>query len=427
MSIKFSVGMSYKTNSGRSITVLSADWVPGAKNRKRVYSIKWDNGETYKVTRRSLTKMVTGVDDGIEEGEEQDDDGSVRAEDTKPTTEAPSPEVTSDLAKMIASAVAPFVKSNVSVEDIHRIVDDRVVSMTLPRRVEALVPGTEQVKDVGVQHTFFEAIRRIMELRLNLWLVGPAGGGKTTIAESIAESMGLDSASLNVCQLTSKADLLGYRNVMDGTYVPTDLRRIYENGGVFLLDEVDAGNSNVLVIMNSLLANSRCPFPDGMVTKHKNFCFMSGANTVGTGANSQYNGRNALDGATLDRFVMMEFPYDPCITSAMCGVSPSAFSGMRSVKPFEFVQTRDASDEKHDKELIKDTERRCEAFCSKVVRVMNAVEKLKVRHIVGNRAFKNGTSLIRGGFTLNDAMKMSVWKGLDADTVAKIEHHADAA
>jgi MoxR-like ATPase len=91
---------------------------------------------------------------------------------------------------------------------------------------------------------------------------------------------------------------------------------MYENGGVVLLDEMDACDENVLVSINTALDNGYLDLPDRedspVARKHKDFVCLASANTYGHGANRMYCGRNQLDGATLDRFQagLVEFDYD---------------------------------------------------------------------------------------------------------------------
>lgn len=419
-------GRRYKTNSGRVFTVVRRFEKTGSGSRKVVMvEVKWDGDEsTYEITRRMFNKMVQGWDTGNEQPKPNHDTrpGEVPVSEIVVDDEdyRPSP-LNSDLAQAIATAVAPHVKAGIDREQVERIVDERIVDSLLPRRVEVVIPGKADTKDVGVQHTFFDALVRIASARLPVYLVGPAGGGKTTIAESLGQALGLPAYGTSVCGTTSKADLLGYKNVMDGGYVPTDLRQAYEHGGVFLLDEVDAGNPNVMVIMNAMLANGHCHFPDGKVERHPDFIPIAGANTIGMGADKQYVGRNKLDEATRDRFLVMDLPYDHIIEAIMCGVCPTAFAEADQPKPYEFIQVEDKADAENDKRLKADAERRCFDYCRRVVKIRKACESLRVRHLISPRATKAGCTLIRLGFTMSDVMSLAVWKGLDADTVSKIE------
>lgn len=161
----------------------------------------------------------------------------------------------------------------------------------------------------GLKHKQLEQLITYAMLRLNPLLVGMAGTGKTHAGEQVAEALNLPFYSMSVGAQTSKSDLVGYTSA-SGDYVKVHFREAYENGGVFLMDEIDAGNANVLIQVNSALSNGYMAFPDAMVKKHEDFVFIASANTYGNGANRQYVGRNQLDAATLDRFAVIDWYID---------------------------------------------------------------------------------------------------------------------
>lgn len=161
----------------------------------------------------------------------------------------------------------------------------------------------------GLRHNQLEELIRITALRLPILMVGMAGTGKTFSAEQAATALGLPFYTMSVGAQTSKSDIIGYMNA-NGGYVRTMFREAYENGGVFLMDEIDAGNANVLIQINAALSNGVTAFPDTMIKRHKDFVFIASANTFGTGMNRQYVGRNQLDAATLDRFTVVEWNID---------------------------------------------------------------------------------------------------------------------
>src|SRR5690606_18485555 len=84
----------------------------------------------------------------------------------------------------------------------------------------------------------------------------------------------------------------------------TDFVACYESGGVFLLDEIDAADPNVMLVVNSALAIGHMPLPNRTdapsATRHDDTVIICAANTWGTGADRQYVGRNQLDAAFLD-------------------------------------------------------------------------------------------------------------------------------
>lgn len=180
----------------------------------------------------------------------------------------------------------------------------------IKKRQQLEVKVADKVNTVtGRRHRQLETLITYSGLRLATLLVGMAGTGKTHAAEQVAEALGLNFYSMSVGAQTSKSDIIGYMDAT-GNYVKTFFREAYENGGIFLMDEIDAGNANVLIQVNAGLSNGLMAFPDKMVKKHEDFVFIASANTYGNGANRQYVGRNQLDAATLDRFAVLDWKID---------------------------------------------------------------------------------------------------------------------
>jgi cobaltochelatase CobS len=269
-------------------------------------------------------------------------------------------------------------------DTINKAIHEKVLSEIETVRkvkIEAVTPnGTH---DVGVQHEKFETLLKVVANRINVMMVGPAGSGKTHAGSSVAKALGLSFHSISVGQQTSKVDFLGYMDA-HGNYVSTHFRKAYENGGVFLIDEIDAGNPNVITIINAATANHQCAFPDKMVDKHDDFIVIAAANTFGRGADRKYVGRNQLDAATLDRFVVIEWDYDRKLEREI-GVDE---------KWLEFVQD-----------------------------VRKAVEKLNIRHVVSPRASINGSKMLAAGIPRNEVEDMVIWKGLDKASVETIKNN----
>jgi len=243
---------------------------------------------------------------------------------------------------------------------------------------------TKEKKDIGMQHFKYEELFSRVLCGINTFLVGPAGSGKTTVAEKCAEALKVKFGMMSVGPQTTKSDIFGYMDA-NGNYVSTEFRKRFEEGGVFLLDEIDAGHGGVLTAVNAALAGSLCAFPDGMVQKHKDFVCIAAGNTYGSGADRQYVGRNQLDAATLDRFDFIDFPYDTALEQAIV----ASFEG--SVEWVQFVQT-----------------------------VRTAVAELKVRHVVSPRASINGAKLLAAGRDKEEVIRTQVWKSLDVATIEKV-------
>lgn len=172
----------------------------------------------------------------------------------------------------------------------------------------------------GRQHAYFPLIAAALTVRQHVWLVGPAGGGKTHMVSQAAKAAGLESAApFSVCGQTTKTDLLGFVDAQ-GVYRGTAFRDAYENGKVFPLDEVDNGNANVLAVLNAAFANGETTFPDRVVKRHPDFVCVACANTFGQGASALYVGRNPIDAATLDRFFFVSLPYDEGLEASFVGI-----------------------------------------------------------------------------------------------------------
>jgi MoxR-like ATPase len=207
-------------------------------------------------------------------------------------------------------------------------------------------------------------------------MVGMPGTGKTSAAEQVAQVMELPFHSISVGVQTTKSDILGFVDA-GGTYQTTGFREAFEKGGVFLMDEVDAGNPNVLIIINSAISNGFCNFPDGMKTAHKDFRFIATANTFGTGADVKFIGRNQLDEATLDRFITLSFEIDETLEDS----------------------------------LVVDKD-----WLEKVRLLRKDVEYNGREILVSPRVSFYGDKLIQSGFSKKQAAEMTILKGKDADT-----------
>lgn len=170
--------------------------------------------------------------------------------------------------------------------------------------------GKETRKVKGVLPHEFERMVQLASQRIPMMLVGPAGCGKTYLAGKVAEALDLEfydqSCSEGVSESIFTGWLLPVASGGSFDYVPAPFINAYEKGGVFLLDEMDAADPNLLTFLNKAIANDFFFLPQRhkkpKVMKHKDFVVIAAANTFGNGANAQYVGRNALDAATLDRF-----------------------------------------------------------------------------------------------------------------------------
>ena len=143
----------------------------------------------------------------------------------------------------------------------------------------------------------------------SLWVEGAYGTGKSHAAEQLARDLGIRFYTANRVQNTF--ELTGFVNAA-GKYVPTPFYRAFTEGGLFFFDEVDASSPEALVTINTATAQGYMAFPGrtGNVMAHPDFKVVCAGNTYGTGSTSEYTGRNKLDAATLDRFMVIDWGYD---------------------------------------------------------------------------------------------------------------------
>ena len=150
-----------------------------------------------------------------------------------------------------------------------------------------------------MQHSLQTTVQTLINNNIPVLLEGPSGSGKTTILMTAARNAGMDYSFLSGTRQTTVSHIIGFMNV-NGIYSPSPFRKAYTEGHYFNIDEIDAMDSNVLLIFNSL-ENNIMAFPDGYTDPpHKNFRLMATANPQDQ--HESYVGRNKLDAATLDRF-----------------------------------------------------------------------------------------------------------------------------
>jgi len=164
----------------------------------------------------------------------------------------------------------------------------------------------------GLHHENLPELIQLCALRLNVWLYGPSGSGKTHAAQQVGENLNLPVYCVSVCSQSTKTDLIGYQDA-NGRYIETVFYKAFKDGGIFLLDEIDNGNPNILNVLNSALSNGFMTFGSETVKKHVDFICIAGANTIGNGGNIQYVGRNPIDGASKNRFKYLYWGYDEAL------------------------------------------------------------------------------------------------------------------
>jgi len=300
-----------------------------------------------------------------------------------------------DAAAQLTAALAALMPApGIDEERVRALIREEIPA---PPTIRVQIPDRPEV-EIGRQHERFPLLLQTLAVGVNVLLVGPAGTGKTTAARAAAEALGLAFSCVSVGPQTSKSDLLGFIDA-GGTYRESLFVAAYRDGGLFLLDELDAGNAGVLTVLNAALAGDVMATPAGMVRRHAKFLVVAGANTYGQGASRQYVGRNQLDAATLDRFAVLDWPIDEGLEASLIGL-PAPAPALDIAKGGRWNPT---------------------SWLARVRLVRAACEKQQVRAVVSPRATVAGAALLAAGVGIHWVDEMVLWRGMPADARARIE------
>ena len=186
----------------------------------------------------------------------------------------------------------------------------------LPKQVVEIKVGDKKREIKGVFHKQFEDILTMVECGLNPLISGGAGSGKTHLCEQIAQALGYEFFYTG--SILQEHKLFGFKDA-NGDYHETQFYKWCTTPkSLFMFDEFDSSDNNVILSINTALANGYVDFPkEGRVYIPKENRFIASANTLGRGADSMYVGRNQLDAATLDRFAFIQFEYDENIEKSL--------------------------------------------------------------------------------------------------------------
>lgn len=153
----------------------------------------------------------------------------------------------------------------------------------------------------------------LVEARVDIYLFGEAGFGKSYWAKNLAKRRDVPYGFTPMTEGASVSWLLGRVDAQG--FKPTKLLNIWQNGGVYLFDEADASDPNMLLVMNGPLASHLLenPVDQESYVKSPDCILIFAGNTDGFGATEKYGARNAFDFSTFDRIRMGRavIGYDP--------------------------------------------------------------------------------------------------------------------
>lgn len=285
-----------------------------------------------------------------------------------------APARSDSLADVLAQALQGRITAGVDADQVKAIAREVFAEMgyAIPRRVEIHIPDRSAV-NVGVQHCQFDEVLQTLLACGQVWIAGPAGSGKTTLAEACAKALGYRFYFNGA--IDSPYKLAGFIDAQ-GRIIRPAFREAYEHGGVYLFDEVDASMPAAVLAFNAAMSNGKYDFPDGSVERHPNFYCIAAANTYGNGATDDYVGRMKQDAAFLDRFPSIYLDYDENLEHAIA----------RNADWVNYVQA-----------------------CRRVARSKG----LKI--VISPRASVFGSKLLAAGMKRERVAELTIRKGISAD------------
>lgn len=221
-------------------------------------------------------------------------------------------------ASQFAQAIAQRQNSDKNIQAKIAQLEEMIKTIGVPAPKEIIINELPKVELGENACAILEDLIRAAYTGQNSYIFGAAGCGKTTAAKQVAKALGRQFGYICLTAGASETWLFG-RNTPNG-FIEGQFSKLYREGGVFLADEMDAADSNLLIALNTAIDSDQLlnPMSGEIIKKHKDFVFIGAGNTNGLGATGQYNGRNRLDFSTLSRFVFFEMDYDEQLEKNLC-------------------------------------------------------------------------------------------------------------
>jgi len=250
----------------------------------------------------------------------QELEGIGRADQRVTPTKQPDVEEVEDIGmRALADKLEPYYTGGARLDKtlIRKLVKQAVAEQ--PPVTISVAPTRAPVTEIALadHHRNFGSLVSGLAAGNTVWLTGPAGSGKSTACENAAKALGMELFVQTPC--TDKFEMLGYEGP-DGVYKETPLYRwLHTENALLIFDEIDGNDPRVMPTIHAIMAGGHVDVGGKATRMPEGNLFIANANTWGFGANSDYVGRNPLDGATTNRFAsFIDWPYDDGFEKRLC-------------------------------------------------------------------------------------------------------------
>jgi hypothetical protein len=292
-----------------------------------------------------------------------------------------------DLAERVAPLIPPIPFDELRVKEL---IAQATIAVTRVE-LERVVDGEKVVIDAGLQHKLFPVLAKVLssnDPRMNLWIAGSAGSGKTKSVEILAGVAGYKFIRIPCGDQTLASLFMGFVGAT-GVYTPGLVWHAVEAAKsgekvLVLWDEFDRMQPGVQTQANALLDGSPVTFPHGETIVLADFGIRQFvcANTFAR-PTADHPTVKSGDGSTTNRFAKLTWFYDEAFETAL-------YADLPTWVPF-------------------------------VQRIRKAAKSAGVKNFcLSFRTHDQYRELRNLGCSHAMAERMAVWNGLPDDDVAKI-------
>lgn len=214
-------------------------------------------------------------------------------------------------------------------KEIERILKDRQAKNTADAKTTPTEEKTEPPKPTPkpkydnlpaefVVPPLFDHMVTLAKNRINFMLCGPAGCGKTYMANMVAKAINQECYDCTLSGGVRYSQVFGSTNLKNGDseWTPSDLLKAVQRPGVVVINEILGGDADVLIGFNSLTEPGQrfINTPAGRLEVHPECRFIATANNKGRSQSRSYIAAQVQDGSILDRFgVKLDVDYDATV------------------------------------------------------------------------------------------------------------------